>query len=145
MLKNYNKISFNLNSKIENGPLCPSFLSERDQLSTIEIAAKYSSYSTKLDDNIYVQSCQVFICSKNSTNNEIGSDNVIDDITICGLIDYIDYGYEINSFLLSIGVVSYSLAENLIDLLIERQSNYYQENQDDCLIAKLHVYTNCLK
>ncbi|CAF3763057.1 unnamed protein product [Rotaria sp. Silwood1] len=95
--------------------------------------------------NIYVQSCQVFICSKNSTNNEIGSDNVIDDITICGLIDYIDYGYEINSFLLSIGVVSYSLAENLIDLLIERQSNYYQENQDDCLIAKLHVYTNCLK
>ncbi|CAF3876886.1 unnamed protein product [Rotaria sp. Silwood1] len=142
MLKNYNKISFNLNSKIENGPLCPSFLSEviRCFLQYFDIGLLAVKYH-----NIYVQSCQVFICSKNSTNNEIGSDNVIDDITICGLIDYIDYGYEINSFLLSIGVVSYSLAENLIDLLIERQSNYYQENQDDCLIAKLHVYTNCLK
>jgi hypothetical protein len=38
-----------------------------------------------------------------------------------GLIDYIDYGYEANSFLISADVISYPSAENLADLLIERQ------------------------
>ncbi|CAF1258347.1 unnamed protein product [Rotaria sp. Silwood1] len=63
-------------------------------------------------------------------------------------IDYIDYGCQVNSFLLSIGVVSYLSAENLADLLIEHQSSYFiqAKNLSNHLISvKLHVYTNCSK
>ncbi|CAF2830465.1 unnamed protein product [Rotaria sp. Silwood2] len=64
---------------------------------------------------------------------------VKNDIAIRGLIDYIDYGYEANSFLLSIGVMSYPTAENLAELLIERQSNYFRQIKDinnELLLAK---------
>jgi hypothetical protein len=62
-----------------------------------------------------------------------------------GLIDYIDYGLEANSFLLGIGVLSYPSAENLAHLLIERQGNYFDQVKDDLIQIKLRVYINCLK
>ena len=65
-----------------------------------------------------------------------------------GLIDYVDYGPEANSFLFRIGVLSYPSADNLADLLIERQASYFaqtKENTDEMIAVKLRVYTNCLK
>ncbi len=95
--------------------------------------------------NKYVKPCEVFIRPKNSENN---SDNEINELATRGLIDYIDYGYEANSFLTTIGVLSYPSAENLANLLIERQENYFKQTKDEneeFLSAKLRVYTNCLK
>ncbi|CAF4882959.1 unnamed protein product, partial [Rotaria sp. Silwood2] len=94
---------------------------------------------------------QVFIRSKNSFTNETSSNNdlnITDDMTTHGLIDYIDYGHQANSFLLSIGVLSYPSAENLADLLIERQASFFaqmKDNTNDMISTKLRVYTNCLK
>ena len=80
-----------------------------------------------------------------SANN---NNDKLDDIATCGLIDYIDYGSEANSFLLSIGVLHYPSVENLANLLIERQATYFsstKENTDEFLSRKINVYTNCLK
>lgn len=88
----------------------------------------------------YYKVNQVFIRSK--TNNED------DDQLTRGLIDYIDYGYESNLFLQSIGVLSYPSAENLAHLLIERQLNYFEKlknETNEIISSKLRIYTNCLK
>ncbi|CAF4889071.1 unnamed protein product, partial [Rotaria sp. Silwood1] len=86
------------------------------------------------------------------TINKISQDNnnndTFDDVAARGLIDYIDYGSEANSFLLSIGVLHYPSAENLADLLIERQQTYFNQNKDnneELISAKVRFYINCLK
>lgn len=90
----------------------------------------------------YYKPSEVFIRPKineNSLENE--------EITR-GLIDYIDYGGEANSFLLSVGVLSYPSTENLANLLINRQENYFRRRTDekeDFIQSKLRFYTNCLK
>ncbi|CAF4249982.1 unnamed protein product, partial [Rotaria sp. Silwood2] len=90
-----------------------------------------------------------FICSKSSIIDKISQDNnsnnTLDDIAAHGLIDY---GSEANSFLLSIGVLHYPLAENLSDLPIERQQTYFnqtKDNNEELISAKVCFYTNCLK
>ncbi|CAF1040266.1 unnamed protein product [Rotaria sordida] len=145
-------------------------MEKRNQLLTSQTATKYFSYFKKLDglnttfiqrisnipfiplleNNIYVKPSQVFIRSKNSTIDKISQDNnnTLDDVAAHGLIDYIDYGSEANSFLLSIGVLYYPSAENLADLLIERQQTYFNQNKDnneELISAKVRFYTNCLK
>ena len=65
-----------------------------------------------------------------------------------GLIDYVDYGSEGNSFLLGMGVASYPSAENLAALLLERQAKYLsasKENASEVITKKLAVYVTCLK
>ncbi|CAF2778703.1 unnamed protein product [Rotaria sp. Silwood2] len=91
----------------------------------------------------------LFICSKSSIIDKISQDNnsnnTLDDIAAHGLIDY---GSEANSFLLSIGVLHYPLAENLSDLPIERQQTYFnqtKDNNEELISAKVCFYTNCLK
>ncbi|CAF4923582.1 unnamed protein product, partial [Rotaria sp. Silwood1] len=146
-------------------------MERRNQLLTVESASIYFSYLNKLDglnrtfiqkisnrafiplpgSNMYVKPSQVFIRSKPMSTSETSSDkdvNVIDDMATRGLIDYIDYGPTANSFLLSIGVLSYPSAENLADLLIERQASYFAQTKDntkDIITTKLRIYTNCLK
>jgi hypothetical protein len=104
-----------------------------------------------LGSSAYHKPSQVFIRSKNSSSGGTSPDqnvNMIDDVATCGLIDYVDFGPEANSFLFRIGMHSYPSAENLADLLIERQASYFahtEENTDEMIAAKLRVYTNCLK
>jgi hypothetical protein len=65
-----------------------------------------------------------------------------------GLIDYVNYGSEANSFLLGIGVQHHPSPEILAELLIDRQAKYFANSKDtdnDLLPAKLRVYTSCLK
>ncbi|CAF1632161.1 unnamed protein product, partial [Rotaria sordida] len=72
----------------------------------------------------------------------------IDDIDKSGLIDYIDYGPKGNSFLLGIGVLHYPSANVLVELLIDRQVNYFSnlnQNNPNDLQEKLHAYTSCLR
>ncbi|CAF1463258.1 unnamed protein product [Adineta ricciae] len=146
-------------------------MGKRNQLLTDETAPKYFSYLNKLDGlnrlfiekvstiafiplpgtKTYVKPSQVFIRSRDSTSSSASAGthvNIIDDIATHGLIDYVDYGYEANSFLLGIGVVSYPSAEVLAELLIERQAGYFSpsaQNSNDVLAGKLRVYINCLK
>ncbi|CAF2792873.1 unnamed protein product [Rotaria sp. Silwood2] len=150
-----------------------ALIEKRNQLLTFQTATKYFTYFNKLDGlnttfiqkisnipfiplsetNIYVKPSQVFIRSKSSTIDKISQDNnnnnnTFDDVAARGLIDYIDYGPEANSFLLSIGVLHYPSAENLADLLIERQQTYFNQNKDnneELISAKVRFYTNCLK
>ncbi|CAF1073633.1 unnamed protein product [Rotaria sordida] len=155
-------------------PLAMAFdilMERRNQLLTVESAPTYFSYFNKLEglnrafiqrisnrafiplpgSNIFVKPSQVFIRSKCSSTGEASPDkdiNAIDDTATHGLIDYLDYGRSANSFLLSIGVLSYPSAENLADLLIERQASYFAQMKDytnDMISAKLYIYTNCLK
>ncbi|CAF3497440.1 unnamed protein product [Adineta steineri] len=139
---------------IQTAPIYFSYLNKLDGLNRIFIQKLSTiSFIPLTENNIYVKPSQVFIRSKGLTTNEKSSpnddkNNFIEDIAIRGLIDYIDYGYEANSFLKSIGVVCYPSAENLANLLIERQSNYFalnKQNTDEILSAKLRIYTNCLK
>ena len=131
-------------------------MEKRHQLLTAETAPIYFSYLNKLSglnkafiplpSSDFLKPSQVFIRSKNSSLNQNVS--MIDDVATCDLIDYVDYGHEANSFLFNIGVLSYPSAENLADLLIERQASYFaqtKENADEMIAAKLRVYTNCLK
>ncbi|CAF1439050.1 unnamed protein product [Adineta steineri] len=136
-------------------------MDKRYEILTVESAPIYFAYLNKLDglnktfiekvsyksfiphsSSSYSKPSQVFIRSETlSTSSD-------DETATAGLIDYVDYGPEANSFLFSIGVVSYPSAENLIELLIERQSFYFSqtnENTDEMIKAKLRVYTNCLK
>ena len=66
-----------------------------------------------------------------------------------GLIDYIDYGEEGNHFLRTIGVLSSPTPVNLVHLLLERHSSYFQipsSNQSEEILAKKsRFYLNCLK
>ncbi|CAF1549296.1 unnamed protein product [Adineta ricciae] len=130
-------------------------MDKRDRILTVESAPIYFSYLNKLEglnrtftekaaskffiplSNSYSKPSQVFIRSSNIPLDD-------DDKAAAGLIDYIDYGPEANSFLFSIGVVSFPSVETLADLLIERQSSYFAR-PNEMLKAKLRVYINCLK
>lgn len=49
---------------------------------------------------------------------------------------------------MSVGVLSYPSTENLANLLINRQENYFRRRTDekeDFIQSKLRFYTNCLK
>ncbi|CAF4927120.1 unnamed protein product, partial [Rotaria sp. Silwood1] len=161
---------------VEKNPSLPIafniLMKKRNQLLTYQTAAIYFAYFNTLDglnttfiqnisnisfiplseNNIYCKPSQVFIRSKSSTTDKISQDNnnnnnVFDDEIARGLIDYIDYSDEANSFLLNIGVRHFPSAENLADLLIDRQEIYFKRNEDtsdQVLSAKVRFYTNCL-
>ncbi|CAF4077045.1 unnamed protein product, partial [Rotaria sordida] len=82
--------------------------------------------------------------SKNKKFKTISSTPLIMDDT-SGLIDYINYGSEGNSFLLNIGVLHYPSTTTLVELLIDRQANYFSNLNQNNLQQKLYVYTNCLR
>lgn len=131
-------------------------LERKSQLLTVENVPKYFSYLNKLDGlnkkfienlskisfiplpgtNQHVKPNEVFIRSKSIDDDE--------DISR-GLIDYVDYGDEANSFLKTIGVLSYPAIENLAFLLLDRQMKYFQQGNEQILTSKLRFYTNCLK
>ncbi|CAF1417698.1 unnamed protein product [Adineta steineri] len=71
-----------------------------------------------------------------------------DDTDKSGLIDYVDYGSEGNSFLLGIGVLHQPSAIVLAGLLIDRQADYFSNlnrNNPNELKQKLLAYTSCLR
>jgi hypothetical protein len=86
---------------------------------------------------------------KNKKTKTISSTPLIlDDTDKSGLIDYIDYGLEGNSFLLGIGVLHHPSASVLAELLIDRQADYFvnlNRNNSDDLKQKLLAYTSCLR
>ncbi|CAF4112088.1 unnamed protein product [Rotaria sp. Silwood2] len=154
-------------------PLSVAFdvlMEKRNQLLTFQTAKQYFAYFNILDglntafieyisniafiplseNNIFCKPSQVFIRSKSSTTDKTSQDNnnnILDDEAARGLIDYIDYDDEANSFLLNIGVRDYPSVENLADLLIDRQATYFNRNEDtndELLSAKVRFYTNCL-
>jgi hypothetical protein len=70
------------------------------------------------------------------------------EIDTSGLIDYVDFGPEANSFLLAVGVLHFPSIPVLAELLIERQENYFANLTDKDTVLnqkKLDVYTRCLK
>jgi hypothetical protein len=87
--------------------------------------------------------------SKNKKTKTISSTPLImDDTDKSGLIDYVDYGSEGNSFLLGIGVLHNPSASVLAELLIDRQMDYFSNldrNNPDDLKQKLLAYTSCLR
>ncbi len=86
---------------------------------------------------------------KNKKTKTISSTPLImDDTDKSGLIDYIDYGSEGNSFLLGIGVLHNPSASVLAELLIDRQMDYFanlNRNNPNDLKQKLLAYTSCLR
>ncbi|UJR29713.1 hypothetical protein I4U23_017262 [Adineta vaga] len=133
-------------------------MEKRNELLNNSTASIYFTYLNKLDglnkqfineiskrsfiplENNYMKINQVFIRPKSS------QDKKFDEISTQGLIDYIDYGEESNSFLTSIGVTYYPSAENLANLLIDRQVKFLSlNNSNEILPLKLQFYTNCLK
>jgi hypothetical protein len=86
---------------------------------------------------------------KNKKTKTISSTPLImDDTDKSGLIDYIDYGLNGNSFLLGIGVLHHPSATVLAELLIDRQADYFanlNRNNSDDLKQKLLAYTSCLR
>lgn len=136
-------------------------IEKRNELLNVETASKYFSYLNKLDglnkrfiqnlsnisfiplkdsfkqNHYYVKPNQVFIHSKKNLN-----------LLENDLIDYIDYGYEANSFLITCGVLSYPSIENLANLLIDKQEYYFKQIKDEneeIISNKLRIYTNYLK
>lgn len=86
---------------------------------------------------------------KNKKTKTVSSTPLImDDTDKTGLIDYVDYGPEGNSFLLGIGVLHNPSAPVLAELLLDRQANYFAnlnpKNSND-LQQKLLAYTSCLR
>lgn len=73
-------------------------------------------------------------------SNSRGSMNQFDT---SGLIDYVDFGPDANSFLLDIGVCPAPSASMLAELLLDRQANFFQNSgsQDQ---TKIRVYLHCL-
>lgn len=69
----------------------------------------------------------------------------IDETDKTGLIDYVDFGPDGNSFLLGIGVLHHPSAAVLADLLIDRQANFFADCNAEDLKRKLLAYTSCLK
>ena len=86
---------------------------------------------------------------KNKKTKTVSSTPLImDDTDKTGLIDYVDYGAEANSFLLGIGVLHNPSASVLAELLIDRQIDYFADlnrNNPDHLKQKLLAYTSCLR
>ena len=68
-----------------------------------------------------------------------------DDTDKSGLIDYVDFGPEGNSFLLGVGVLHHPSASVLAELLIDRQAEYFSRVSADDLKRKLLAYTSCLR
>ncbi|CAF1131373.1 unnamed protein product [Adineta steineri] len=69
------------------------------------------------------------------------------ELDMSGLIDYVDYGSEGNSFLLTIGVRHFPPIPKLVEILLERQANYFSNLKDNetILKQKINTYINCLK
>ena len=129
---------------VESAPIYFAYLNKLDGLNRAFIQSVTNRSFIPLGNSIYLKPSQVFIRSSPQENRHI-----FDDRATRGLIDYIDYGPEANSFLFRLGVLSYPSAENLADLLIERQASYFSptnnDNTDEMIAAKLRIYTNCLK
>ncbi|CAF4610977.1 unnamed protein product, partial [Rotaria sp. Silwood2] len=87
--------------------------------------------------------------SKNKKIKTISSTpSIMDDTDKSGLIDYIDYGLEGNTFLLDIGVLHHPSASILAELLMDRQANYFSnlnQNNPDDLEQKSLAYKSCLQ
>ncbi|UJR16998.1 hypothetical protein I4U23_003896 [Adineta vaga] len=69
------------------------------------------------------------------------------DLDISGLLDYVDFGPEGNSLLLTIGVLHFPPIPILAELLLDRQETYFANLTNDKIILdqKISVYTDCLK
>ncbi|CAM4809029.1 unnamed protein product [Rotaria magnacalcarata] len=84
--------------------------------------------------------------NKNKKTKTVSSTPLImDDTDKSGLIDYVDYESEGNSFLLGVGVLHHPSASVLAELLIDRQANYFANATADDLQKKLLAYTSCLR
>ena len=129
---------------VESAPILFSYLNKLDGLNRTFIDRISNIPFIPLSSpTTYVKPSQVFIRTKSPLNG-----SSVDDCDTRGLIDYVDFGSEANSFLLSIGVLSYPSAEMLANLLIDRQGTYFsptKENNNDLISAKIRIYINCLK
>ena len=86
---------------------------------------------------------------KNKKTKTVASTPILamDDTDKTGLIDYVDFGPEGNSFLLGIGVAHHPSASVLAELLIDRQADYFAsvKSHPHTLKDKLLAYTSCLR
>ena len=64
-------------------------------------------------------------------------------INTSGLVDYVDFGPDANSFLLDIGVCQAPSASMLAELLVDRQASFF-ENSGSQDQMKVRVYLHCL-
>ena len=64
-----------------------------------------------------------------------------------GLIDFVDFGADANTFLRSLGVLSFPTTPILAKLLLDRQERYLADTDADQrgMAQKLNVYLQCLK
>ncbi|CAF1416514.1 unnamed protein product, partial [Didymodactylos carnosus] len=94
---------------------------------------------------ILMKPSQVFIRS-NATSSETTNSRT-DSMDRSGLIDYVDYGVDANTFLSNIGVKSSPTPSVLALLLIDRQNAYFASanNDKELLKIRIHVYIDCLK
>ena len=117
-------------------------LNIRTQMKYIEIS---------LDAVTFMKPAQIFVRSNTQKStkkaSEVPKSPAFEDIDTSGLIDYVDFGSEANSFLSSVGVLPYPSIPVFAELLIDRQVSYFAHPLDnsDVLRHKIDVYTECLK
>ena len=98
------------------------------------------------DQGQLVKPTEVFIRSSSSAVASVeNSDD--EHIDTRGLIDFVDFGSQANSFLLGIGVRTFPSATVLATLLLNRQAAYFRDLRNDTSEAdkKQKTYLYCLK
>ncbi|CAF1527188.1 unnamed protein product [Adineta steineri] len=109
----------------------------------------FNEYVSRIDfiplqgSKILKKPCEVFIRS----DNMISVESSINNVDTSGLIDYVDFGEEGNSFLKKVGVCCWPSASVLAQLLLDRQANYFASSHGDSnsISAKYQVYITFLE
>ena len=92
-------------------------------------------FSSNKDQIHFATPAEVFIRSEESK------------IDTKGLIDFVDFGADANTFLRSLGVLSFPTAPILAKLLLDRQESFFADTGagQRGIAEKLNVYLHCLK
>jgi hypothetical protein len=71
----------------------------------------------------------------------------VKEVDTSGLIDYVDFGREGNSFLKKVGVVSWPSACTIAEILLNRQAAYFKNSNENVEIRakKMYAYLACLQ
>ena len=93
---------------------------------------------------VFKKPSDVFI--KDDNQSLVTSKGSIADEDLRGLIDFVDYGKEANSFLVTTGVMNDFPALNMLQVLIRNQSEYLLVPQNDAILRqkRLTTYHHCL-
>ncbi|CAF1527156.1 unnamed protein product, partial [Adineta steineri] len=110
---------------------------------------RFNEYVSRIDfiplqgSTILKKPCEVFIRS----DNMISVESSINNVDTSGLIDYVDFGEEGNSFLKKVGVCCWPSASVLAQLLLDRQANYFRNSNQNIEMhsKKMDIYLTCLQ